>query len=546
MASGSVGVLGPVGLLSSGGLVSPRPPVLRALLGTLAAHAPEPVPAALLTSTIWEQDCPAHPKATLHLAVHRLRRWLEEQPGEVALVTGSDGYRLDLNGGTTDLAEFRTLTATPGGDEAGLHRALALWRGRPFADVPGHRVDTELVEALLAERQAVIRRYARSALGAGRLTSAESLLRSACQADPLDEEAHALLIESLSGLGRTAAALAVYDRVRRRLSAELGMSPGSQLRLAHQRVLNRPANGSGSPGGPAPVFLTGRREALESLAGGLCRERIVTLTGPPGAGKSALALAAANAAALRLECAVTVMDLEAQSVSHLGELPGGPHILLLARCDGQVADVKRAIHALTGSAPGLVVLATAAGVLGMPGEVPVAVGPLEPAAAEELLIRRAAAFLPSTFHGPDARHWVDLILARTGGLPSAIEIAASLLRTLAPDSLAGVLTRDARVLLDGRDATGTTLAARIQRAHRTLAEREQLLLARFARLPEEFGLADAESGCASEPLSASAVVRGLIRLVDQSFVQPVDHPHGRRYRILEPIRRFVAEHTEHE
>jgi predicted ATPase len=293
------------------------------------------------------------------------------------------------------------------------------------------------------------------------------------------------------------------------------------------------------------VRLTGRREALESLAGGLCRDRIITLTGPPGAGKSALALAAANVAARRLECGVTVMDLEEQSVGRLGELPGGSHILMLTRCDGQTADVKRAIHTLTGPAPGLVVLATAAGVLGMPGEVPVTVGPLEPAAAAELLMRRATAFLPSTFHGPDARRWVDLIVARTGGLPSAIEIAASLLRTFTPDSLADVLARDARVLLDGRDATGTTLAARIQRAHRTLAEREQLLLARFARLPEEFGLADAESGCASAPLTESAVVRGLIRLVDQSFVQPVDHPDGRRYRILEPIRGFVAEHTQH-
>lgn len=518
-----IGVLGPVGLLSASGVVSPGPPVMRALLGSLAAHAPEPVPPAHLTATIWEQDLPANPKGALHLAVHRLRRWLGEQQGEVRLVTGSDGYWLDLRGGTTDLVEFRTLTTGQDGDEADLRRALGLWRGRPFANVPQDRIDTELVETLLAERQAVIRRYAKSALDGGRFGPAEALLRSACKADPLDEEAHALLIEALAGLGQVASALSVYDNVRRRLSAELGMSPGSRLRMAHQRVLKP----SGARGGPAPVGLTGRRDEVESLADSLGRQRVTTLTGPPGVGKSALALAAASLAAHRLACGLTVS---------LGALPAaeGPHILVVTRAD--VAAVKEAVR----EAPDLMVIATSARPLGVPGEVPVAIGPLGRADAEELLLLRAGPYLPEP---PRDRRWIEPVLDSTGGLPSAIEIAASLLRTLDPDSLADVLARDGRVLLDGADATGTTLAQRILRAHRALGEREALVLARLAKLPEEFSLADAETGCASESLAESEVVRGLIRLVDQSFVQPVDHACGRRYRVLEPIRCFLAELT---
>lgn len=516
-----IGVLGPVGLLSASGVVSPGPPVMRALLGSLAAHAPEPVPPAHLTATIWEQDLPANPKGALHLAVHRLRRWLGEQQGEVSLVTGSDGYWLDLRGGTTDLVEFRTLTT--GTDEADLRRALGLWRGRPFANVPADRIDTELVEALLAERQAVIRRYAKSALDGGRFKPAEALLRSACKADPLDEEAHALLIEALAGLGQVASALSVYDNVRRRLSAELGMSPGSRLRMAHQRVLKP----SGAKGGPVPVGLIGRTDEVESLADSLGRQRVTTLTGPPGVGKSALALAAASLAAHRLACGFT------ESLGAL-PIPEGPHILLVTRAD--VAAVKEAIRA----APDLTVIATSARPLGVPGEVPVAVGPLGRADAEELLLRRAVPYLPEP---PPDRRWIEHVLQSTGGLPSAIEIAASLLRTLDPDSLSDVLARDARVLLDGADGTGTTLAQRILRAHRALGEREALVLTRLARLPEEFSLADAETGCASQSLAESEVVRGLIRLVDQSFVQPVDHACGRRYRVLEPIRCFLAELT---
>ncbi|MFI7124396.1 BTAD domain-containing putative transcriptional regulator [Nonomuraea sp. NPDC050153] len=548
MTVGSIGVLGSVGLLSPEGLVSPRPPVVRALLGALAAHAPEPVPPARLMNTIWEQDLPANPKGTLHLTVHRLRRWLEEQAGgSIVLVTGSGGYRLDMYEGTTDLAEFRALTAASDDDEGTLHRALALWRGRPFANVPEDRVDTELVETLLAERQAVVRRYAKSAMEGGRLEAAESLLRAACKADPMDEEAHALLIEALSGMGQMASALSVYDHIRRRLSAELGISPGSRLKLAHQRVLKGPVITSGSKDGPDPICLTGRRQALESLSDDLCRSRIVTLTGPPGAGKSALALAAANMAAVRLECAVTVVDLETQGLSGLGALPTGrgPHILVLDGYGGQVVDVKAAIHALVGSSPDLVVLGTGSRVLGMPGEVTQTLGPLGPADAADLLISRATAFLPSAFHAPENRHWVDPLLDQAGGLPSAIEIAASLLRTLTPDHLAGVLARDARMLLDGRDAAGTTLSQRILHAHRALEEREALLLTRLVGLPGEFSLADAETSCACAILTESQVVRGLIGLVDQSFVQPVDHSYGRRYRILEPIRCFVADLSEY-
>src|SRR5262245_34289430 len=133
----SVGVLGPVVLVRDGISHTPQSPVLRALLGALAVAAPQALSTEQLAATVWGDQAPRDVKATLQLAVFRLRRWLKESTGgRVAVHTNPGGYQLDLGLATSDLARFRELTTAQEDRYNLLSEAVTLWRGRPLANVP--------------------------------------------------------------------------------------------------------------------------------------------------------------------------------------------------------------------------------------------------------------------------------------------------------------------------------------------------------------------------------------------------------------------------
>lgn len=150
MSEEYVAVLGAVGLMRDGVLHTPRAPLLRALLGLLAAGQ-VPLSPEYLMGVLWRHDPPHTPRSALHLAMSRLRNYLRANGTQIRIATTDAGYRLDA--GRTDLVLFREWTAGSGASFEALSRALALWRGRPFANVPGKRCDSRLVDTLLSERR---------------------------------------------------------------------------------------------------------------------------------------------------------------------------------------------------------------------------------------------------------------------------------------------------------------------------------------------------------------------------------------------------------
>ena len=126
-------------------------------------------------------------------------------------------------------------------------------------------------------------------------------LRALTAEEPLNESAHARLMLVLAASGRQAAALGVFEEVRRRLDGELGIEPGPELRAAQRQVLRAGLRRPGTAGPRARPATRGRRRlprphrpagraGRARWTGDGTGARIAVLSGTGGVGKTALAV----------------------------------------------------------------------------------------------------------------------------------------------------------------------------------------------------------------------------------------------------------------
>lgn len=222
---------------------------LRALLGILATRRNQVVSRDELIDALWGDHPPASVENAVHVYVARLRRVLE--PGRVhrapaqLLVSTESGYLLRLAPDQLDVEVFDTHRAQgdrlwSAGDLAGavrsLDAALALWRGQPWAGVPGPFAQMERVR-LSELRLSVLEKRAEILLALGRHVELVVELSSLVYEHPLRESLRVFHMQALYRSGRQADALAVFHDARRLLITELGIEPGSDLRYLHQRIL---------------------------------------------------------------------------------------------------------------------------------------------------------------------------------------------------------------------------------------------------------------------------------------------------------------------
>jgi DNA-binding SARP family transcriptional activator/tetratricopeptide (TPR) repeat protein/DNA-binding XRE family transcriptional regulator len=292
-----IGVLGPFVVESGSQLADVGPEKQRCLLALLALRPGIPVGNDEIVDFIWGDDPPASCVNLVHTYGSRLRRALEPHGPGVRVSSVYGGYRLTANAESLDLLRFEELAG-----QRSYEQALDCWRGPVLSGMPA--MLRQHPAALAAERRRlqVALEYADAALAEG-CCDAERLHRVA-EADPLHEGLHARLMLALAGDGQQAASLRVFDELRRRLDEELGVEPGEELRDAQLRVLRNevgPTSGGVRAGGPKPAQLpadvpgfVGRAESLARLdavvgeaAGSLA---ITSIVGPPGVGKTALAI----------------------------------------------------------------------------------------------------------------------------------------------------------------------------------------------------------------------------------------------------------------
>ncbi|MDX3518425.1 BTAD domain-containing putative transcriptional regulator [Streptomyces scabiei] len=245
-------------------------PQQRALLALLVVRAGRPVPTGEIVDVLWPERAPASARNVVRRYAGSLRRLLEpglppRAPGR-RLLRSAGGYLLEAAEDEVDLLRFRALTkrgkraaATGRSEVASRHfvDALGEWRGPVGMGAPAAVREHAVFAEVERELAATARMAADAALLSGGSEQVLPRLRQALERDPLDESLQAALVMALAASGLQAEALAAYDRVRRLLAEELGVTPGAQLVAAHGRVLRQewgPRRSRAATGpGPATV-----------------------------------------------------------------------------------------------------------------------------------------------------------------------------------------------------------------------------------------------------------------------------------------------------
>jgi DNA-binding SARP family transcriptional activator len=328
-------VLGPVRAWHDGTELDLGSPQQRAVLAILLLSRGWQVPRDVLIDAIWGDDPPRAAPGTIRTYISRLRRCLDPVTGYRAteLITSiGDGYALTPGAVTVDADVFTRYVADAheARDEADtataatqLRAALGLWRGMPLAGIQGPYADSQRTRLAELHMAATEDRLAMDIESGGQLPAIAEL-RTLLNEHPLREKLSELLMLALYRAGRQADALSVFTDARLLLRDELGIDPGPALRDLHERILqadaslagptapakaaDRPAWAPRAPEPPAQLppphaDFTGRADDLDAIttvltdAAGEDAEAppVVTITGMPGIGKTALAVHAARA-----------------------------------------------------------------------------------------------------------------------------------------------------------------------------------------------------------------------------------------------------------
>jgi predicted ATPase/DNA-binding SARP family transcriptional activator len=625
-------LLGPLELLLDGRTVSAGGPRQRALLALLALSVGVAVPPSHLVDLLWDDSPPPAAANTVQVYVSRLRRLFTAGGAESPLRSVSGAYVLDLPSDAVDAGRFEALSARgrtrlaardPASAADDLRAALALWRGAALPDLAGTVVARAAVARLESMRLAVLadRIDADALLGRHRALIPE--LEGLVLEHPLDERFVGQLMTALYRGGRQAEAFAAYSNAADRLAEELGVDPGPALRGLHSRILRQDAeldqvdaesvslSAGGAvtgglvglaPAGRGPMVpaqltreprvvpdrlvsasLIGRRAELAAVLELIERpeERLITVLGPGGAGKTRLVLEVAALLAPDVRGEIRAVFVSLAAISDPAQIPaeicrvlavepdwrgepaldvavralaGGPVVVVLDNLE-QLAGELNGIAELLARVRQLTVLGTSRTVLGLPGERTLLLGPLpvppagidgDPVAvakteAVQLFCERARAVLP-TFEVTAANAAAVAALCRgLDGLPLALELAAARVRVLPPEEILRRLDRRMELLAGGAGhlpERQRSMWAALDWSARLLDPAELRMFGQLSVFVGGWTLDAAEQVCAPIDDAELIVVDVLGRLADKSLV--VAEGTG-RLGMLQTVRDYARE-----
>jgi predicted ATPase/class 3 adenylate cyclase len=339
-----------------------------------------------------------------------------------------------------------------------------------------------------------------------------------------------------------------------------------------------------------PLQLTtfiGRQRELDEISGLLAGNRLLTLTGPGGTGKTRLALQAAAASLESFPDGAWLVELapiadpalvpqSAASALSLREKPGQtlPEVLadylrerslllVLDNCEHLVETCAQFVDGLLHACPRLKVMVSSREALGIAGEVSYRVPSLSLpksgslTTAEELLqyeavrlfTERAEAISTHFTLTDQNAAAVAQICQRLDGVPLAIELAAARVKLFSPEQIASRLNDRFRLLTGGSRTAlprQQTLQALIDWSYDLLSEKEQALFRRLSVFAGGWIFEAAEAVCTGESvpgpvIDAYEILDLLAQLVNKSLVLVDEQGEEAHYRYLETVRQYANE-----
>lgn len=408
-----------------------------------------------------------------------------------------------------------------------------------------------------------------------------ALARKAIELDGLCEAHYVRAIRLAYLAGDRAQALRLLQQSENTLKNELGLTPSPELQTWMQRVTkSTPAVATPLAMGNLPSPLTpllGRDALLKQIVQYLKQERLVSLIGPGGVGKTRLAVAVGHAVKERFAHGVFWVALaplqQPQQVliaiaNALGvQLAPQPeliltlvnqlkhqHLLLILDNFEHVLAAAPTLSHLLEQCPYLYILLSSRAALHLRGEKEVLVPSLtlphpeqDPAsytssAAVQLFLYTAGLVQPHLPQTPLALALVGQICARLDGLPLAIELAASRSKALSLQAIVQRLDDRLHLLVGGpKDLPERqqTLWNTLVWSHNLLSSSQQLLLAQLSVFAGGFDLNAAQAVATLNPTETLA---GLAALIDSSLLQSHNEAaNGLRYSMLQTVREFAQQ-----
>ncbi|MFF3345848.1 BTAD domain-containing putative transcriptional regulator [Streptomyces sp. NPDC002779] len=355
-------VLGPLEIHVGGERRTLTAPMARRAMAVLLLDANHLVSTQALVEELWDEEPPRLARKTVQTYIYQLRQALKgstDAAGE-RLETGPGGYRLTARPGELDLWEFeqragraRAALASGAAEDAArlLREGLALWRGEPFAGLEAGPLLTARIAQIGEARLSALELRIEADLQLGRHQALVAELRRLTVDHPLDERFTAQLMIAAHRSGQRSTALDAYLRLRHRLVDDLGIEPSERVRQLQQDILREVLPPAAKPervvvrrpAAPARVTpavdqlpletpdFTGRERELARIGEPFTAPgaQVITLLGPAGVGKTALAVRAARAMAERFPDGLLYASLH-----DAADRPRSPEAVLRSLLDG--------------------------------------------------------------------------------------------------------------------------------------------------------------------------------------------------------------------